>query len=437
MRHKILLTPVLLLWLAASANAQTVRFHTNLGDIDVTLTPAVAPATVANFLSYLNKGAYTGSIFHRSVSGFIIQGGGFQLTGVTPFATAQDAAVKNEFNVSNTRGTIAMAKLGTDPNSATNQWFFNLGDNSANLDAQNSGFTVFGKVVNAAGLAVMDRISAQPVYNLGSPFDAIPLTGYKGTGGVLAGNFITVSSLVVVPAISTGGVQSAASFVSSSNSGIAPGEFLALYGQNMGPATLTSLALDINGAVNTTLAGTRVFFDGTPAPVVYTSAGQLSVIVPYNVAGKDSVRVVVEYQGTQATGLQLPVSASNPAIFTLNSSGTGDGAIVRLDASVVSARSPAAVGDTLILFGEGQGVTAPALADGAIVGSTLPRPTGTTTLLIDGQAVPTLYAGGAPSLVNGVLQVNFKVPQLTPGTHQIQLRVDDRTSPAGVTLQTK
>jgi uncharacterized protein (TIGR03437 family) len=436
LRLKKLLSSVSFLCLSATVHAQTVRFHTNLGDIDVALTPAVAPITVANFLSYVNKGTYNATIFHRSVSGFVIQGGGFQLQGNSPVASAQDAPIKNEFNVSNTRGTIAMAKLGNDPNSATNQWFFNLGDNGANLDGQNGGFTVFGKIVNNAGLNVMDKIAAQPVYNLTSPFDSIPLTGYKG-GGILAGNYISVSSIAQVPAVTSGGVQSAASFASSSLTGVAPGEFLALYGTSFGPSQLTTLSIDSNGIVNTSLAGTRVLFDGTPAPIVYTSATQLSVIVPANVAGKDTVSVVVEYQGVTAPGVQLRVVAANPAIFTLSSSGSGDGAIVRLDGSVVNSKNPASSGDTLLLFGEGQGTTAPALADGAIVGSSLPLPVVPPVLLIDGQVVPTLYAGGAPSLVNGVLQVNFKVPQLAPGSHQIQLQTGDRTSPSGVTLQTK
>jgi uncharacterized protein (TIGR03437 family) len=97
------------------------------------------------------------------------------------------------------------------------------------------------------------------------------------------------------------------------------------------------------------------------------------------------------------------------------------------------------VGDTLELFGEGYGVptAGTTLADGAIVGTTLPVPAAGGTLLIDGQTVPTLYFGGAPDEVNGVLQVNFTVPQLAPGSHQIQLSVGGRTSPTGVTLQTK
>jgi cyclophilin family peptidyl-prolyl cis-trans isomerase len=141
-----------------TALAQTVRFQTNLGDIDVTLLTDSAPATVANFLKYVNRGSFSNSFFHRSVPGFVIQGGGFQFD-TSPKEIPADPPVRNEFRVSNTRGTLAMAKLGNDPNSATTQWFFSLANNASILNFQNGGFTVFGRIANAAGLAVMDRIA--------------------------------------------------------------------------------------------------------------------------------------------------------------------------------------------------------------------------------------------------------------------------------------
>jgi len=154
---------------AQTTPAPQVRFKTNIGDIDVTLAPDVAPATVANFLNYVNKGAYANSIFHRSVPGFIIQGGGFKLVDGVPTVIPEDTAVVNEYKISNTRGTISMAKLGDNPNSATNQWFFNLADNSGNLDNQNGGFTAFGRVTSSSSLTIMDRIAGLPIQNLGAP----------------------------------------------------------------------------------------------------------------------------------------------------------------------------------------------------------------------------------------------------------------------------
>jgi len=428
-------TLLALLSLAGGLFAQpTVRFHTNVGDMDVLLTPSAAPLTVANFLNYVNSGAYNNTIFHRSVPGFVIQAGGYQAVNNLPVAIPQNPAVQNEFNVSNTRGTIAMAKLDGNPNSATNQWFFNLANNGSQLDGQNGGFTVFGHIINNAGLTIMDRIAALPVGDAsslyGADFSTLP---HSGT------NFVIVYSILPVPAITAPGFESAASSAFSANNGISPGEFLAIYGQNLGPATLTTLQLN-NGVAATSLGGTQVLFNGVAAPVVYTSAGQLSVIAPYNITDFETINVTVLYQGVASNTLVFPVKPANPAIFTLNASGSGDGAIVRLDGSIVSATSPAQTGDILVLYGEGYGAPTPAtsLPDGAIVASKLPVPADPTTwLLIDGQKIDTLYFGGAPSLVNGVLQVNFKVPQLAPGSHQIQLQVGDRKSPSGVTLQTK
>ena len=149
----------------------TARFSTVEGNIDVSLDTVNTPATYANFLHYADNGLWDYSFMHRSVSNFVVQGGGFNVNintnnmGTIPTVSP----VVNEFHTSNTRGTIAMAKLGGDPNSATDQWFFNEGDNSgggASLDTQNGGFTVFGNVKNASGLAVMDQIAALPTQDL-------------------------------------------------------------------------------------------------------------------------------------------------------------------------------------------------------------------------------------------------------------------------------
>ncbi len=190
-----------LLFGAVPARAQSMQdpvyvFHTSLGDMRVQMFPDVAPKTVANFLAYVSSGAYNSSIFHRSVPGFVIQGGGFTADSNAKASTIPTRPpVVNEFHLSNTRGTIAMAKVGSDPNSATDQWFFNEGDNSANLDNQNGGFTVFGRITDTASLAVMDKIAAVPTYDQGSPFDQVPLQNYQSGSSVTAANLVFVSSI--------------------------------------------------------------------------------------------------------------------------------------------------------------------------------------------------------------------------------------------------
>jgi cyclophilin family peptidyl-prolyl cis-trans isomerase len=156
------------------------RFSTVAGGLNVNLFKTVSPKTVDNFFHYANEAAWDGTFFHRTVPTFVIQGGGFAVTADNAIVNVHnEAPVINEPVASNIRGTIAMAKVGGDPNSATNQWFFNLGDNSSNLDNQNGGFTVFGAVSGGAtGLAVMDGIAAFPTGNASSingAFDELPV----------------------------------------------------------------------------------------------------------------------------------------------------------------------------------------------------------------------------------------------------------------------
>lgn len=159
------------------------------------------PATQANFLNYVNDGDFTDVLMHRSVSGFVLQGGGFDTDLV---AIPTDAPVVNEFGRSNLRGTIAMAKVGDDPNSATSQFFFNLGDNSANLDTQNGGFTVFARVLGN-GMDLIDALAGLSTINLGSPFDTLPvLQRFDPDTGEFLGNIPLFMESVTVTQLRVG-----------------------------------------------------------------------------------------------------------------------------------------------------------------------------------------------------------------------------------------
>ena len=187
-----------------SASATTVRVITSLGDFSIELFDDVAPITVANFLNYVNSGRFNNTVIHRSVIvplPFIIQGGSFSFDASTGsiISVATDAAIQNEFSVSNTRGTVAMAKLGGDPNSATSGWFVNLADNSGNLDAQNGGFTAFGRVIGD-GMTVVDSIAAQPTYTLirrprAPDIPNFPLINYV-SGALVTSNFVNIAIAV-------------------------------------------------------------------------------------------------------------------------------------------------------------------------------------------------------------------------------------------------
>ena len=159
------------------------------------------PATQANFLNYVNDGDYDGILMHRLAYGFVLQGGGFDLN-LDPIAT--DPQVVNEFGRSNLRGTLAMAKLAAPedggppnggPDSATNQFFFNLADNSANLDNQNGGFTVFARVLGN-GMDLIDAFATLPLLDLGAPFDTLPVL--KTTSGNIPVIMQTVTQVQLI-----------------------------------------------------------------------------------------------------------------------------------------------------------------------------------------------------------------------------------------------
>jgi peptidyl-prolyl cis-trans isomerase A (cyclophilin A) len=155
-----------------------------------------APIAVANFLGYVNRGDYTGTFLHRSIPDFVLQGGGYRYdpdNNSAPHIITQ-APIVNEFKISNTRGTVAMAKVGGDPNSATSEWFVNLANNAANLDSQNGGFTVFGVVINN-GMTVVDEIAALPRQNFQGTFTDTPTINFSGS--ITAGIFVTLDSITV------------------------------------------------------------------------------------------------------------------------------------------------------------------------------------------------------------------------------------------------
>lgn len=251
---------------SASIGASTVKMDVAIGNqstdtIYIELYDNVAPNTVQNFISYVSSGDYVNSLIHRSVPGFIVQGGGFTYNpefdsdarffsafgptnlvefadpvtgelGVRPIGETylvdannddipdvdvngnvisrvndglntitQRGPILNEFNLSNIRGTIGMAKLSGDPDSATSQWFVNLADNSANLDFQNGGFTVFGQVLGN-GMDFFDAVSNLDIYsiaaNIHPELGSLPVVNYDLFTLILEENVVRVTNVEVV-----------------------------------------------------------------------------------------------------------------------------------------------------------------------------------------------------------------------------------------------
>lgn len=175
----------------STAQAGTiVRFTTTMGDFSVELLDEAAPLTVANFLGYVNRNDYNGTYFHRVEDNFVAQGGGYRFQPyVGPVDVPSGPPVPNEYNSSNLRGTIAMAKIAGDPDSATNQWFVNLADNTS-LDTDNGGFTVFGNVLGE-GMQILDAIDNLPVVALGAKASSAPF--FTESYGSNPENFVYVN----------------------------------------------------------------------------------------------------------------------------------------------------------------------------------------------------------------------------------------------------
>ncbi|MEW9625257.1 peptidylprolyl isomerase [Rhodanobacter geophilus] len=156
---------------AATASPEVV-LHTSQGDITLELYPDKAPKSVANFLQYVREGFYAGTVFHRAIPGYLVQGG-LYTRELQPKRTRPAIASEADNGLSNLRGTVAVAR-GADPNSGTSQFFFNLVDNRrldfvGNQSGLTWGFAVFGKVVK--GMDVVDKIAALPTRGIG-PFAA-------------------------------------------------------------------------------------------------------------------------------------------------------------------------------------------------------------------------------------------------------------------------
>ncbi len=305
--------------------ANTVRLTTTLGTIDVTLYDQQTPITADNFLHYVDSGAWLPPdpnfpniapvFFHRSVPGFVIQSGGYVATQdpfnppkIYPGPVTSFGAIPNEArpDLHNVRGTISMAKLATDPNSATNQWFINLADNSGepnNLDTTNGGFTVFG-TVSDAGMATADAIAQVPIFNAaavyGNAFTQLPLRNFS-SGLPEMDNFILINAFTRPLLFTT----------SSDNAGVASASVISnslfVQGQSVGTANITVTATDWNGAtasqtfaVNVTSTPVRAANISTRLQV---GAGDDALIGGFIISGTASKRVVIRAIGPSLAGV--------------------------------------------------------------------------------------------------------------------------------------
>ncbi len=219
---------------------------------------------------------------------------------------------------------------------------------------------------------------------------------------------------------------------SGNSTAVAPGEVVTIAGSNLGPATSAGIQLDAYGNVATTLAGTQVLFNGVAGPLISTSAGQVSAVVPFGVA-IGTAQIQVQYQGRFSASFPVTVA---PAAIEILSSG-GQAIVANQDGSPNSPLNPAAPGSVITLLASGAGQLSPGGIDGAVVTpGNLPRPVLPVLAQIGGQSADVEYAGGAPGVVEGVIQVNVQIPPASQSGSAVPLvlGVGDSTSQPGVTV---
>ncbi len=233
-----------------------------------------------------------------------------------------------------------------------------------------------------------------------------------------------------------GSIVNAASQIQGS---ISPGEIITIYGYSVGPAETSGFAVDSSGKVVKSLQGATALFDGNPAPLIYGSASQLNVMVPYEIAGEPSTVISLNYGGVASTAWAVPVAASAPAIFTIAGDGVGPGAVLNQDNSVNSAANPAARGSVIQIYATGEGQTTPAGITGSVTQSNTKTPLLPVTVSIGGVNAVVQYAGSAPESVAGLLQVNAVLPQgiATGPAVPIIVSVGGQPSQTGVTIAVK
>jgi uncharacterized protein (TIGR03437 family) len=240
-------------------------------------------------------------------------------------------------------------------------------------------------------------------------------------------------NIMVAPEAVIAGIRHSATGLSGP---IAPGELITLYGTGLGPTAGTMFSVDpATGMVGTTLAETRVFFGSVAAPITYTSATQINVVAPYEIADQAQVAVQVQYQGRMSASQTLPVIAASPGAYTLDSSGSGPVVAANQDGSINGPNHPAPQGSYVTIYFTGGGQTNPPGVTGSVTGAVLKWLVQSISVTVGNVPAMVTFDGSAPAFVDGVDQLNIQLGPNTPsGAQPIVITVGGTSSPSSVTL---
>ncbi len=272
----------------------------------------------------------------------------------------------------------------------------------------------------------------------GSPYATSP----SGSSALLARIDPAQQGAVFYPAT----VRNAAGYQTGS---VAPGEWLTIFNPPFGPHEPALATLDENGRPPTELAGLRVLFDGVPAVLTYVHRCQINLIAPFGLSGTAETEIVLEQDGESSNRIVLPVSNTAPALFSANATGSGEVAAINEDLTINSPQHKALKGSIVALFGTGAGLLEPAIGDGDTPRESPPRIVGDVQVFVhdirNGWIEAEVhYAGAAPGLIAGLVQINFRVPPdifvpvplILPQPVEVKWVVDGRESRAlGIWLE--
>jgi uncharacterized protein (TIGR03437 family) len=312
----------------------------------------------------------------------------------------------------------------------------------AGMDLSSVFDTYYGSLNANAGVAVGHQRVNDVLdgylydYTYGEAYSVSPNGTYSnpaimnylvGAGGVRIGSgigpYLGINVALPAPSFSGPGVYlNPAGVVNAASSapftaGIAPGDFITLYGANLAPGIATAYTVPFPMAAG--LDGVQVTVNGLPAPVEFVSPGQISAIVPYAV-GSSIARIQVNNNGVLSNVVTEFVNLTAPGVFTVPAGGLGYGAVLHGNYSLVTAQSPAQVGETVAVYLTGLGTTNPVIPDGS-AGPASSQTNNTIQVYIGGLQATVSYSGLAPGLA-GLYQVNFAVPTgVTAGDNTLEI----------------